>query len=739
MKFLFVLAIASAFSISNPVFSQNVFTVKGFVVNSITNEPVSNANIVITGTRTGTSSNADGSFTMNLEQGVYSIQISAVGYIGKTISLRVPEDTEELVRIRFKPGEIEIEDVDIFGSYFIPDRDTSIKRAPASILPAMTTISAAEMEKQGAVTLIDALKFVPGGWTETRGRKTKQFFSVRGQKYPYPDYSINGVWQKEFEETGYYLSALDIESVEIVRSSSALVKGLSGLTGVVDIKTRKPVQETLAFTAKYGSLNNYLTNLQYGNKLKDFSFTTSASFFGTDGPSGMNGKERIGNLYGTLDWDLNQKTQLTTGVTYIQGLRQLVRIDDEVGAPNIKNRIEQYDPVRTLLSYVKLNFRGNNGSQTELQSNLSYRDVDFTTYNVSQDASASHEENDREYGINVLHSRPLSERNTLRIGGLYNHWIAPEGKRYYVGRSCNVHTWSGVIANEQTVGRFIFDAGFRLIGGYIVEWGGFGIEGSAAGFGNVEPITDQAAPVEWQSALGASMALSSISSLHYNISGGTIAPRKGSLTNEGVAPDNEGRLQHDLGIRFKTPGRNEITVSSFYTLRNQAIGFSGQTVVTDNDLVMELYENTDKRSYGLEVSAKINVPEIHSSLFANGMLMKSETEVNDRMIKDAQLPEIIFNSGVYFDYSGFDINVLLNYTGAFTNNRFVIPSWVQQYGDFPLGDFIAADVSAGYTFKGKFEKRIFMEVKNLMNDHFMTVAGYPDPGRLFMAGIKIFN
>ncbi len=739
MKIFYLVAVLTVLIFSNPAFSQEIFTVKGTIENSVNAEPVANANIFIRGTNTGTSSDLDGSFELNLERGTYTLVVSAVGYKSYKATLNVPQETSIPLIIRFVPDEMEIDDVDIFGSYFLSERDTSIKSVPVSLLPAITTVSAVEIEKQGAVTLIDAMKFVPGGWTETRGRKTKQFFSVRGQKYPYPDYSINGVWQKEFEETGYYLSALDIESVEIVRSSSALVKGLSGLTGVIDIKTKRPDRETLIFNSKYGSLNNYFGNLQYGNKVKDVSFTTSASFFGTNGPKGMNGKERIGNLHGNLDWDINQRTHLTTGLTYIQGLRQLMRIDDEIGAPNIKNRIEQYDPVRTLLSYVKLNYKGRNGARTEFQSNLSYRDVDYFTYNVQQDASANHKENDWEYGVNILHSRPLSETNTLRIGGLYNHWIAPDGKRFYVGRSSNVHTYSGVIANEQSIGRVSLDAGFRLIGGYIVEWGGFGIEGSAAGFNNVEPIVNQAAPVEWQTALGVSMKLSSITSLHYNASGGTIAPRKGSLTNNGDAPDSEGRLQHDLGFRIKTPGKNELSVSTFYTKRNKAIGYSGQTIVTDNDLVMELYENIDKRTYGIELSAKVNLPVIYSSIFANGLLMKAEKEIDGKMVKDVQMPEMIFNSGIYFNYSGFDFNLFVNYTGAYSNNRFVVPSWVQQHGDFPLGDFVAMDMSAGYTFKGNYDKRFFIEVKNMLDDPLMTVAGYPDPGRIFMAGIRLSN
>jgi iron complex outermembrane receptor protein len=725
--------------ICQTVFSQQFFTVNGFVYNTETREPVSNANIVLTNTQTGTSSDSDGYFELRLTSGKYSIRITSVGFSEKEMTIRVVDEAPELLRIGLMPAKLEIEGIDVFGSYFLPGRDTSVNRIPASILPAMTTISAVEIEKQGAVTLVDALKFVPGGWTETRGRKTKQFFSVRGQKYPYPDYSIDGVWQKEFEETGYFLSALDIESVEIVRSSSALVKGLSGLTGVVDVKTKKPERETISLLAKYGELNNYVRSLQYGNKINDFSFNTSTAFFGTDGPPGRNGKERIGNFHGNLDWKINSKFKLFAGATYISGLRQLVMIDEEIGAPNIKNRREKYDPVRTLLTYVKLNYTGNDGSLTELQTNMAYRNVDFSNYNIPQETKEWHDENDWEYGLNVLHNRPLGPTNTLRIGALYNHWVAPDGKGFYVGRSSNVHTFSGVVASEQKVGKFMFDAGFRLIGGHIVEWGGFSIEGSGGAFREVEPIEDEAAPVEWQSVLGASYVLSGASSLHYNFSGGTIAPRKGSLTSEGESPENEGRFQHDLGFRYKSPNRSEISVSTFFTQRKNSIDFSGQTIVTEDDLVMELYENTDKRSYGVEMSAKLNVPSLHSYVFGNALLMKGEKESDGSMIKDEQLPQVILNTGFYFDYSGFDANVFINYTGPYSNNRFVNSAWIQEHGNFPLGDFVSVDLTTGYTFSGRFTARFFVEVKNILDQKYMTVAGYPDPGRLFLAGVKISN
>ena len=97
--------------------------------------------------------------------------------------------------------------------------------------------------------------------------------------------------------------------------------------------------------------------------------------------------------------------------------------------------------------------------------------------------------------------------------------------------------------------------------------------------------------------------------------------------------------------------RSEFSIGSF-TKRNHAIDFSGETIITENDLEMELYENVDKRSYGVEMSAKFNVPALHSYIFGNAFLMKAEKELNGEMTEDEQLPKVVLNTGLYFDYTG---------------------------------------------------------------------------------------
>jgi iron complex outermembrane receptor protein len=736
-NYLFVLPIA-IFMLLHPGqgFSQTLHTIKGNVYNTETGEPVSSVNIAVVNTTTGTSTDEQGNFELRLTSGRHQLRFTSVEYAVKEMEIALPPENNKALKIGLQPKKQEIEGVDIYGNYAFPERDTSINMAPLSILPAITRVSALEIEKQGAVTLTDALKYVPGGWTETRGRKSKQFFSVRGQKYPYPDYSIDGIWQKEFEETAYVLSALEIESIEIVRSSNALVKGLSGLTGVIEVKTKKPERESVSLLTKYGQYNNYATSVQYGNKINRVAFNTGASFFGTDGIPDRGGKERMTNLHGNMHWELSKKLTLVAGATYISGMREFVRIV-EPGSPNILNRQEKFDPLQTWVSYAKLNYRGDDGSRTELQVNYTFRDANYQNYNIQQESTTTHHDKDWEYGLNLLHSRQISESNTLRIGALYNHWVAPDGKRYYAGRRCDLETWSWVIADEQKIGNLILNGGFRLIGGYINEWGGFGIEGSAAGFNNVVPVVDQAAQLEWQSAIGGSYILSPVSSVHYNFSGGTIAPRNGTLNSDGVMPESETRFQHDAGFRFTTRNQSRLTVSAFYNQRKDALDLTGETVVSDNDLLVELYGNLDKRNYGVEMAANMNIPLLQSAVFANAILMKNEKEADNNMVDDSKLPNVILNGGIIYDHAGIDANLFIHYTGPYSNNRFVNPAWVAENGAYPLGDYVTADFTCGYTFPRKIKIRIFMEVKNILDVKYETVAGYPDLGRLLQGGIKL--
>jgi outer membrane receptor protein involved in Fe transport len=106
-------------------------------------------------------------------------------------------------------------------------------------------------------------------------------------------------------------------------------------------------------------------------------------------------------------------------------------------------------------------------------------------------------------------------------------------------------------------------------------------------------------------------------------------------------------------------------------------------------------------------------------------------------VRDEKMPELVLNGGALFERWGVDVNLFGNYIGPYRNDRFLDRRWVLQHGPMPLGDFLSVDFSAGYTFGGDVSTRIFVEVRNLLDRAYLTVPGYPDPGRVIMTGLGV--
>ncbi len=261
---------------------------------------------------------------------------------------------------------IEIDSVKITPTYLPAAIIDKPYTEPASLHSTITRITAADIESKGAVTLIDALNYIPGGLTESRGRQVKQFFSVRGQKYPYPDYSINGVWQKEFEELPYFFSATDIEEINIIRSSAALLTGLSGMAGVIDIRMREYEHSETSLRSEYGTFNSLHTSIRHGNTMGKFSWAAGAGFDKTSGPEGKHAAEAMTNLNTRFSLKLSEKLGIRGNVFYLDGSREMA-----LAVPPADQRyiamVQGFDPFTARLTNIKLNYRPSTIFSSDLQ------------------------------------------------------------------------------------------------------------------------------------------------------------------------------------------------------------------------------------------------------------------------------------------------------------------------------------------------------------------------------------
>ena len=93
-QILKVLAFIIFLSFGPTAFSQGI--VSGTVIDGEFNEPMAFANIVVKGTSKGITTDFDGKYELELEEGTYTLVFSYVGYATKEISDVVIKDGEVL-------------------------------------------------------------------------------------------------------------------------------------------------------------------------------------------------------------------------------------------------------------------------------------------------------------------------------------------------------------------------------------------------------------------------------------------------------------------------------------------------------------------------------------------------------------------------------------------------------------------------------------------------------------------
>jgi outer membrane receptor protein involved in Fe transport len=602
------------------------------------------------------------------------------------------------------------------------------KTESSGLEPAISVVDQEEITRQGAKTVMDALEYIPGAWVETRGRKVKQFFSIRGQKYPYPDYALDGAWQREFLETPYFFPSGDVERIEIMRSSAALLTGLSGLAGVVNIIPRWYGERETSVRLEYGSFNTSRLNLNHGGTYRDLSYVFGAGRPRTQGPENRHAEEGITHFRGSLAWNPNPEWSVTTHFLHLRGHRELARAQPPA-AERFRENLEMYDPLRSTLLSIKTLYRPGEKTSTEFVVNYSGRDHLFVSQSTSPHQST--EERDYEWSTNLTQSLMLRKDNVLRIGALYNHWVAPNGKRFYTGKRCDLETYSAVLVDEQIFGPLSLDAGLRWARTYINQYGAFNIEGSPKGLGKVAPVTDQWEPSVITTTFGASYSFSHGLSLHFNLSSGTIEPRRGTLDINLEEPATERRIKVDLGVQAAWEALGRVSLAGFLTERKDAIALSGQTETLENR-VMELYLNRDQDQLGVEIDARSMPLKGNVQLFFNFLAMRSRAETGGEMLRDREMPRFIASGGFYTTKEHLDFNLLWKFVSGYESTRFAegAPPLPQ-----PLGGYHSLNITTGWTFGVKPVNRAYFEIVNLTNENYSTVVGYPDYGRRFTVGL----
>jgi outer membrane receptor protein involved in Fe transport len=379
------------------------------------------------------------------------------------------------------------------------------------------------------------------------------------------------------------------------------------------------------------------------------------------------------------------------------------------------------------VTVAKLRHDPEDGSATEVLGNYAGRR--FYGHRAGSDDWL---EEDYEYGASFIHSEELTDDNTLRFSGLYNRWLCPTGKRFYVGRPGDIRTYSGMIADDHDFGRLDTSIGYRYTREHIQEFGGFNVEGSASGLASVQIDDEWGDPLHGIN-LGASYELTDDKSLFGNAAWGQLSPQPGMLDENLQTPDNEDRYKFDLGLRKRINSFGQASVTAFYVRQNDAALVSSSTV-TVNGEPFALFENGDRKNYGVEVEVQTNRFENGMQFFGNVTAMRTKRTYSGDWDKDDEIPDVVVGGGASYVFEKYEFLVFAKHLSSYENERF-LPAGSPPA---PLGDFV--DLGAQLTYRHDRNTEFFVRAENVTDDEYSTVPGYPHDGALFYAGfVKRFQ
>lgn len=300
--------------------AQEVATITGTVMDADDNA-IPFASVYIQELKKGGAAEADGSFSIsNIPYGLWELTVSAVGYKPSTISINPSEPV--LSGIRFQlTYDNELDQVEVFGNRNDhPDKIESITRLPLKPYEQIQSISVLSeklIEDQGALSIAEATKNVPGVYTfATYGNKRESMSSRGFRGIPILK---NGVRvHSDFRGVGILTDMQGVDNIQVLKGTAAITQGvatdLGSPGGIINIVTKTPKYTTGGnVSLRAGSFGQVRPTFDfYGplNKEKTLGFRLNGALERADSYRSLVDKESF-YFNPSFEWKIDDKTKVT--------------------------------------------------------------------------------------------------------------------------------------------------------------------------------------------------------------------------------------------------------------------------------------------------------------------------------------------------------------------------------------------------------------------------------------------
>jgi len=212
-------------------------TIRGVVTDSTTGGPLPGVNVVLVGEQRGTSTDADGSFTItNVEPGTYTVRATFIGYADETVDGVQVEPSETVsLDLTLRPTQLGLDEVTVTA--------LGVEEEQRALTSAQQTVETANIAKAREVNVSQSLSGRVAGLSVNQaatgvGGQTRVV--LRGNRSIAGDnqvlYVLNGV---PIRGDVSDLNPDDIQSIEVLKgANAAALYGTEAQNGAVLITTK---------------------------------------------------------------------------------------------------------------------------------------------------------------------------------------------------------------------------------------------------------------------------------------------------------------------------------------------------------------------------------------------------------------------------------------------------------------------------------------------------------------------
>jgi vitamin B12 transporter len=596
-------------------------------------------------------------------------------------------------------------------------------------------ITGEEMEAQGARTVREALKFLPGilpdGTVGTEVNALSGQF-IRGSNSAQVLILLDGRPINNLGSGGFDLSEFTtniVERVEVLPGGGSTLYGSDAIGGVINIITRRPTEKV---TTQAGvTLGAYGLNQQTINssgKVGDISWVVGynrtqaennypfsipeANFKGTR----ENNDTLYNNFNVKLEADLGKRNTLTLSTLYLgkdQGVPGGVPIPEPLYGQGYFNSLTNSDRKYTdqVLTDLTWNSKLGGGDDSLLTARV-YADFLNTRYDSRNSSQARYDNGQTSYGLQTQHSWKFANNQTIVYGFDYRN-VSATNSTFKFSTNTKTVTYDDSISQGALFARYEINL----------------TPSFTANLGLRQDFSSLTNGSFTSPSVGAKFALTDSTTLRANYIKNFRAPNLFSLYANGSSYVGNPNLRpekgdsYDIGIDQKLGDFGLLRLTYFNNTISDLIAYNFAVPVAT-------YENIGKvRTTGIE--AVLNL-QLAKNIYA----FVSYTANDPRILKSTNSAEVdkelrfagadSLNAGLSYETrQGLYAGILMHSLGAYPTNN----TNTESLSGYTTFDFkMRVNLSNTLVLTGSLD--------NIFNQRYQLFSGFPDGGRVFQVGLS---